>query len=86
MRQSAEAQIRRILLEVWDPIGVKDIPEAQDEYDGYAPRIYSLLQRGASDYELASELFRITTETMGLSGAQREDMMPTVLALKGVSL
>jgi hypothetical protein len=27
--------IRRVLMERWDPIGVNGIPEAQDEYDSY---------------------------------------------------
>ena len=26
-------QIRRVLLNVWDPIAVGDIPECSDEYD-----------------------------------------------------
>jgi len=28
--------IRNVLLGVWDPIGIKDEPNAQDEYDGYS--------------------------------------------------
>ena len=27
------AKVRRVLLDVWDPIGVKDEPNPQDEYD-----------------------------------------------------
>ena len=34
------SQIRRVLLNVWDPIGVKNEPNAQDEYDGYLGEIY----------------------------------------------
>lgn len=29
--------IAEILLREWDPIGVVDTPEAQDEYDSYVP-------------------------------------------------
>ena len=32
------AKIRHVLLEVWDPIGIKDEPNAQDEYDAYMGR------------------------------------------------
>ncbi len=32
-----QSAIRKILMEEWDPIGVSDIPEAQDEYDSYIP-------------------------------------------------
>ena len=35
--------IRRILLNDWDPIGVADIAEAQDEYDSYVGKIYGML-------------------------------------------
>jgi hypothetical protein len=86
MRPLAEKQICRVLLQVWDPIGVKDEPNAQDEYDSYAPRIYHLLKRGASDEELAAELHHITTVTMGLSGPCLADMMATVIALRNVVL
>ena len=41
------AAIRRVLLDEWDPMGVRDDPERQDAYDGYALAIYGLLARGA---------------------------------------
>jgi hypothetical protein len=86
MRILAEKQIQRVLLTVWDPIGVKDIPEAQDEYDSYAPHVYSLLKSGRSDQQIAQELLYIATETMGLSGPTLEDMRPTVEALRQIPL
>jgi hypothetical protein len=40
MEQKAQAdRIRSILRQHWDPAGVKDAPEAFDEYDSYIPRI-----------------------------------------------
>jgi hypothetical protein len=33
-----ETKIRPVLMEDWDPIGVSDVPEAADEYDG-APSV-----------------------------------------------
>ena len=50
------SQIRRVLLTVWDPIGVKDEPNAQDEYDGYLGEIYGLLVRKATDQEMTDRL------------------------------
>jgi hypothetical protein len=44
--------IKAALLKEWDPIGVKDVPEAQDEYDAYAPHIYTLLTTGRPQHEL----------------------------------
>jgi hypothetical protein len=35
--------IRHVLMDVWDPIGVKDIPQASDEYDSYLGEIMELL-------------------------------------------
>jgi hypothetical protein len=53
------ASIRQVLLEDWDPIGVRDEPNAQDEYDGYVGRIYRVLARGASQLQVAEELATI---------------------------
>ena len=40
-------KIKQILIRDWDPIGVQDIPKAQDEYDAaYAPDIHTMLITG----------------------------------------
>ena len=36
--------IRRLLMEEWDPIGVKGIPEAADEYDSYRGAVAGMLR------------------------------------------
>jgi hypothetical protein len=51
----------------WDPIGVAEWPEAQDEYDGYIPHIVSLLDKGASEQEVAKYLDAVATERMELN-------------------
>jgi hypothetical protein len=62
------AEVREILLREWDPIGVRDMPEAQDEYDGYVAEIYVMLmdQRAASEMA-AAYLLEVATVRMGLS-------------------
>ena len=60
--------IRTILLKEWDPIGVADIPEAQDEYDAYVPGVYKRLISRASEEEIFTYLWEIETEYMGLCG------------------
>ena len=60
--------VRRILLKEWDPIGVKDVPEAQDEYDCYVPGICGLLMRRESPEEIFRHLWEIETGNMGLQG------------------
>ena len=62
------SEIRRVFLEVWDPIGIKDEPNAQDEYDGYIGEAFELLWRGASDRELIAYLDRIVNR-MGMDAS-----------------
>ncbi len=60
--------IRRILLHEWDPIGVTDVAEAQDEYDGYVSKIYGMLIRHEPRHKLVDHLWWIETDNMGLAG------------------
>jgi hypothetical protein len=62
------ATIRLALLQQWDPIGVADIPEAQDEYDAYVDEIHQLLLNGKTERELFDYLWSLETQHMGLSG------------------
>jgi hypothetical protein len=60
--------IRLILLHEWDPIGVSQVPEAQDEYDSYIHEIYGMLIRQESRANLIHHLWWIETQHMGLYG------------------
>ena len=60
------SEIRRVLLQYWDPIGIRDEPNAQDEYDAYLGGIYELLVRGATDHEITNHLWRIIEESIEL--------------------
>lgn len=66
--------IRKILLEEWDPIGIKEIDEAQDEYDFYIPDILKMIGDGQSANDLASYLMFVEKERMGLEPAPFEDL------------
>lgn len=57
-----------VLLNVWDPIGVRDVPQAQDEYDDYVLPVVQALRNGAGIPELSALLARISEEQMGLPG------------------
>jgi hypothetical protein len=63
----ALAEIERILLREWDPIGVQHAPGAVDEYDGYAFRIFLMLKSKASEADVARYLDWAQSENMGLS-------------------
>ncbi len=78
-------QIRHVLLEVWDPIGVRDMPEAQDEYDCCLGEIFQLLTAGGSDEQIADYLWQQANGHMGLS-VGREQMYPTVAALRWIQI
>ncbi len=78
--------IRHVLLEVWDPIGVREEPYAQDEYDGYIGDIYELLTQGSSDEQISDYLYWVVSERMGLNGATRDAMTETLDALRRIPL
>jgi hypothetical protein len=60
--------IAQILMDEWDPIGVKGIPEAHDEYDAYVGQVYGLLARRRPVHEVSDLLWWVETEHMGLRG------------------
>jgi len=41
--QRIQDEIRQVLVSVWDPIGIKDEPRAQGEYDSYVGGVFNLL-------------------------------------------
>jgi hypothetical protein len=87
--RAAEIQqkIRDVLMQHWDPIGVADVPEAQDEYDSYVGPVYRLLVSGASDVDVIEFLYKTETETMGLSRfGKRGHLQPVVARLREVSV
>jgi hypothetical protein len=65
--------LRRVLMTAWDPIGVADVPEAQDEYDGYLGPVAGLLREGANEKRIAQFLFEIRTERMGMDPRAADD-------------
>jgi hypothetical protein len=79
-------EIRRVLLDVWDPIGIRGEPNAQDEYDSYIGRIYELLTGDSPDRELSEYLFSVVYDLMGLDGATIGDMDATVNALRKIKI
>lgn len=67
--------IHKLLIEEWDPIGVGNIPEAQDEYDSYVPAIYKMLTSRKPEHELYEHLWWLETEHMGLIGDRQRTRM-----------
>lgn len=70
-------ELRRLLMDEWDPIGVKGAAGAADEYDGYRGPIADRLSSGASAREIAEYLSQVEREHMGLgSGRTADDLLP----------
>jgi hypothetical protein len=58
--------VNRILLEQWDPLGIRAAEGPEDEYLSYVPQLIGRVQRGASDAELADYLGEVESRQMGL--------------------
>ena len=76
-------QIRHVFLDVWDPIGIRDKPNAQNEYDGYIGPIFDLLSSGATDTQLNDRLLYFVNDRMGLK-ATSDAMLLTIRALRAI--
>ena len=87
VRQIQE-EIGRILMERWDPIGVRGIPEASGEYDGYVGGVYRLLANRAGAEEIARHLRHIEVDRMGLGSkpGHLERLEPVARALREVEV
>jgi SAM-dependent methyltransferase len=80
-----QSEIRKILLEDWNPIR-GGVPA--DEYDAYVGGVYRLLSAGAAPEEIAAHLAEIEREHLGLSEATVEANLAVAhkLSLLDVSL
>ena len=83
--RAIQESIRQVLLREWDPIGVRDVAEAQDEYDGYVGGVYRLLASDSSTLVIAEHLARIQTEAMGLRASARS-LLPVAVRLKQIDV
>jgi hypothetical protein len=61
-----EDSIRKILMDEWDPVGVRGVPGAADEYDGYIGQVYRIVSGGGTADEIAGCLERIEREVMAV--------------------
>ena len=66
-------QLRTLLMDEWDPIEVRGVPEALGEYDAYVARIADSLRRGADVGQVAAMLNAIRTDAMSLAADQAVD-------------
>ena len=77
--------IGSVLLDEWDPIGVKSAGQ-RDEYDGYIGGVYRLLVSGATAVQVAEHLRKIEVENMGLRDTPAEGLLPVAEKLTKLDL
>jgi hypothetical protein len=81
-KRTGARELRRILMDEWDPIGVADIPEAADEYDSYLGQIARRLREGAAADDIAAFLNEAEEETMGLGSSASARSRNAALAVR----
>jgi hypothetical protein len=69
-------------MDEWDPIGVKDVPEAADEYDSYLGDIYGLIGRDASIAEISDYLCSVEVNRMGIGPSAKNSLNAIATSLK----
>ncbi|MEQ8787072.1 MAG: hypothetical protein RIC55_12260 [Pirellulaceae bacterium] len=65
--QRLREEVGAILLHDWDPLGVRHVAGAANEYDGYVETICQMLVDGADVRKLGDHLHRLESDAMGLS-------------------
>ena len=70
--QQRQSSIRDMLMNEWDPIGVAQFAEAQNEYDGYVAEVDVLVAGKASQADIFAHLWKMETDIMGLTGDRQK--------------
>jgi len=73
---SAERAIASELLAHWDPLRVRDLPGAHDEYLTHAHTVYGLLARGASSTQIGRYLHGVESGEMHHPELASADLSP----------
>ncbi len=56
-----------VLHYLWDPCGVRQCPQARDEYYDYLPRVFALLEEGADEEAITDYLVGVERDSMGMT-------------------
>jgi hypothetical protein len=62
------ANVRQLLLQDWDPVGIRDVAAAQDEYDLYVDPIARIVERGESEEAITKYLLELEFDITGMQG------------------
>ena len=81
-RSAIEAEIGQLLLDHWDPLGARDLPEPHARYPEYAHEVYNLLARGASDTQIGRRLHQAEGAELQHPELATRDLTPLLRALR----
>ena len=79
-----KADIRRILLEDWDPHDLFKLPEAHGAYDAWVDPVYDLLKSGADEEQIMEWLHEREKETMCFPSLGKERLRRVARKLRAL--
>jgi hypothetical protein len=82
-RAAIEAEIGQLLLDQWDPSGVRAQADPAS-YAGYAHELYALLARGASDSQVGRRLHQAESDELQHPELATRDLSTLLRALRAI--
>lgn len=66
-----------MLTYVWDPVGVREVPQARDEYRSYLPQVFRRVLEAKEPGSIADYLITVESESMGFTpnNASRDEAL-----------
>lgn len=83
-RDEAENAIQEVLLERWDPLGVRAEPGPHTEYTSFAHEVCGLLLRGGSDVQVERYLRHVEVDVLHRSELIGHDLTGVVRSLRSI--
>ena len=66
-------RVNEVVHYLWDPIGVREVPEARNEYDSYSGIIFRKLVERTEKEKIKEYMISIQSETMGMEVGPAEE-------------
>lgn len=60
-------RVDEVLTYVWDPIGIREVPQARDEYRSYLPQVFKRVTESADPVPIAEYLLMVEAESLGFT-------------------
>lgn len=79
-------EVRKILLNEWDPLGVKGFPHAQDQYDEYLHEFTQFVWSDSSLGTIVDRFENLERHRMGLNHSDRSRLQEVAKALKSLNV